>query len=64
MDTITVAVPNDLKEEMDQFPEINWSEVARQAFQQKIADLKFLRAFRSQSTITAESFSSRPFSPR
>ena len=32
MVTMTLAVPKDLKERMDSFPEINWSEVARQAF--------------------------------
>lgn len=29
---ITISVPDDLAKEMETFPEINWSEVARQAF--------------------------------
>ncbi|MBI2971409.1 MAG: hypothetical protein HYY37_03270 [Candidatus Aenigmarchaeota archaeon] len=37
---------------MDEFPEINWSEVARQAFAQKLRDLEFLREFKSKSTLT------------
>ncbi|MBU1199885.1 MAG: hypothetical protein KKF46_04100 [Nanoarchaeota archaeon] len=39
---------------MESFPEINWSEVARQAFNQKIGDLEFLRKFKSKSTLTEE----------
>ena len=54
MATMTLAVPKELKERMDSFPEINWSEVARQAFRQKIQDLEFLRKFRSESTLTEE----------
>lgn len=54
MVTITLAVPNELKERMESFPEINWSEVARQAFKQKIEDLELLRKFKSESTLTEE----------
>ncbi|MHA1279228.1 MAG: hypothetical protein ACTSQ8_18690 [Candidatus Helarchaeota archaeon] len=39
---------------MIKFPEINWSEVARASIKQKIADLKFLRAFTAESEITYE----------
>lgn len=54
MTTITLAVPEELKKKMDIFPEINWSEVARQAFLQKIGDMDFLRKFREKSTLTEE----------
>ena len=54
MTTMTLAVPNELKTQMDIFPEINWSEVARQAFMQRIKDLEFLRKFKSDSTLTEE----------
>ncbi|MBI4895967.1 MAG: hypothetical protein HY832_00250 [Candidatus Aenigmarchaeota archaeon] len=37
---------------MESFPEINWSEVARQAFMQKIQDMDFLRTFKTKSTMT------------
>ncbi|MBI4406313.1 hypothetical protein HY571_00165 [Candidatus Micrarchaeota archaeon] len=37
---------------MDRFSEINWSEVARQAFLQKVQDLKFLIEFKSKSKLT------------
>lgn len=52
MTTMTLAVPEEIKRKMDTFPEMNWSEVARQAFLQKIGDLEFLRKFKSTSTMT------------
>ena len=36
MTTLTLAIPDEMKKRMDSFPEMNWSEVARQAFMQKI----------------------------
>lgn len=54
MVTMTLAVPGELRNKMDLFPEINWSEVARQAFNKKISDLEFLRKFKSESTFTEE----------
>lgn len=54
MTTMTLALPNELKQKMDHFPEINWSEVARQAFMQRIADLEFLKRFKEKSTLTEE----------
>ena len=54
MTTMTLAVPSELKHKMDTFPEMNWSEVARQAFMQRIKDLEFLRKFKSDSTLTEE----------
>jgi len=54
MVTMTLAVPGELRNKMELFPEINWSEVARQAFNQKINDLEFLRKFKSKSKFTEE----------
>ncbi len=51
---MTLAVPSELRHKMESFPEINWSEVARQAFNQKINELEFLRKFKSKSTLTEE----------
>jgi altronate dehydratase len=42
MPTITVRVDEDLKEEMDHHPEINWSEVTRQAITEKTTRLERL----------------------
>ena len=36
MPTITLSVPEDLKQEMDEFKEMNWSEVARVAIREKV----------------------------
>ncbi|MBI3034141.1 hypothetical protein HYY72_03195 [Candidatus Woesearchaeota archaeon] len=54
MTTMTLAVPSELKNKMETFPEMNWSEVARQAFMQRIKDLEFLKRFKSDSTLTEE----------
>ena len=54
MTNITLSIPEDLKKEMEEFPEINWSEVARTSIKQKIAHLKFLKGFRMDSEITPE----------
>jgi len=51
MTTLTLSVPEELKHKMDSFPEMNWSEVARQAFFQKIEDLEFLRKFKEKSKL-------------
>ncbi len=54
MVTMTLAVPKELKERMDSFPEINWSEVARQAFRRKVEDLEILKRFTRESILTEE----------
>ena len=54
MTTMTLAVPSELKNKMESFPEMNWSEVARQAFMQRIKDLEFLKKFKSDSNLTEE----------
>ena len=54
MTTMTLAIPSELKHKMETFPEMNWSEVARQAFMQRIKDLEFLKKFKSDSTLTEE----------
>ena len=51
---MTLAIPSELKHKMETFPEMNWSEVARQAFMQRIKDLEFLKKFKSDSTLTEE----------
>ena len=52
MSTLTVSVSEDIKKKIEAYPEINWSEVARQAFKEKIADLELLEDIKSKSTIT------------
>lgn len=52
MVSITLAVPTELKREMDEFPEINWSAVAREAIGQKLALLRKFREFTKESAIS------------
>lgn len=54
MANITVSVDDDLKQKMEQHPEINWSEVARQAFQEKLEDLELMEMIASESEFTEE----------
>jgi len=51
---MTLAIPIELKRQMDEFPEINWSETARIAFREKVEDLRFLTEFKSKSDMTEE----------
>jgi hypothetical protein len=52
MPTITLSVPEDLKREMDEERDINWSEVARAAIKTKISQLKILKAISAKSKLT------------
>jgi len=52
MPSITVNVDNDLKERMEKRPEINWSEVTRQAIQEKIETLELMDELTSESELT------------
>jgi len=52
MPTITVNVDDDLKERMEKHPEINWSEVTRQAIQKKIEALEVMDELTSKSDLT------------
>ena len=52
MPTITLAVPEELKREMDKSKEINWSEVAREAIRERISHLKLFRAMTAKSKLT------------
>jgi len=52
MPTITVNVDDDLKKRMDKYPEINWSEVTRQAIRDKIETLDVMDELMSKSDLT------------
>ena len=52
MPSITVNVDDDLKDRMDEHPEINWSEVTRQAIQDKIETLEVMDELTSESELT------------
>jgi len=48
MVNITLSVPTELKKSLDKHAEINWSEVARQAFKDKLSKLSLLEKFSSK----------------
>ena len=52
MPSITVNVNGDLKDRMEKHPEINWSEVTRQAIQEKIETLEVMDELTSDSEFT------------
>lgn len=54
MPTITVNVDDDLKERMEAHPEINWSEVTRQAIREKIEALELMDELTADSELTDE----------
>jgi len=54
MPTLTLAIPQEMKREMDHCPEINWSEVARESIRQKLAQLALFKVIVSKSKLSEE----------
>jgi hypothetical protein len=54
MVNVTLSIPTELKHKMEKFAEINWSAVAREAFNEKINDLEFIKKFKIRSTLSEE----------
>ena len=52
MPNMTLAIPHELREKMDRFREINWSEVARQAIFEKTTLLERMNQMLSKSELT------------
>ncbi len=52
MVNITLSVPEELKKKMDEFPEMNWSAVAREAIWEKATQLSLLKSISSRSRLT------------
>ncbi len=52
MPTITLAVPEELKYEMDKSKFINWSEIAREAIREKVNQLRILDSIAKKSKLT------------
>ncbi len=52
MVSITLSVPKEMKNEMNNFQDINWSAVARQAIKSKLLMLERFREFTKDSTLT------------
>lgn len=54
MASLTLAIPNKLKEEMEEFKYINWSEIARSAILDKLRLFEKMDRLLSKSTLTEE----------
>ena len=54
MVSITLSVPEDLKHEMDSFPDINWSAVAREAIKKRLIMMERFKEFTKDSEFTEE----------
>lgn len=52
MPTITLSVTEDLKREMEQSKDVNWSEVARAAIKTKLSQLSILKVITSKSKLS------------
>ena len=52
MPTITLSVNDELKKEMDQIRDINWSEVARAAIKIRVMQMRMLNELISKSKLT------------
>ena len=52
MVSITLSVPKDIKKEMDSFPELNWSAIAREAIQRRLILLHKFKEFAKNSELT------------
>ena len=52
MVSITLSVPEEMKVEMDEHPELNWSEIARQAIKEKLTILKKMDLLLAESRLT------------
>lgn len=54
MVNITLSLPNEIKKEMEKFPEINWSVIARTAIKNRIMLLNKFKEFSRESSLTEE----------
>lgn len=54
MVSLTLAIPEDIRKEMDKFPEINWSAIAREAIKKRIILLNKINKFSKNSKLTEE----------
>ncbi len=54
MPTLSVSVPDGLKRKMNKMEEVNWSAVARRAFEEKVSDIEFVKGLARKSKLTAK----------
>lgn len=51
---MTLALPDKMHKELNQHPEIKWSEIARQAFDKKLKELHWIDILLNESELTEE----------
>ncbi len=54
MGTMSVSVEDKMKAKMNKLQEINWSAVARKAFEEKLKEVEILKTLASKSKLTAK----------
>ena len=54
MPNLTISISEELRKKLSEFKIINWSEVAREAFEKKIIQLRVLESFAKDSELTQE----------
>lgn len=54
MVSITLSVPEELKKKMEEFPEINWSAIAREAIKKRLFMLSEFKKFTKDSGFSEE----------
>ncbi len=52
MSSLTLSITDQLRKRMEMFPEINWSEVARQSIAEKLSLLERMNEMLKHSTLT------------
>lgn len=52
MVSITLSVPEELKKDMDIFPKMNWSAIAREGIKDKVKELQLIRDFKKKTNPT------------
>ena len=57
---ITVRIPRELKERMDMFSHVNWSEVVRKAIEKKLREEEVKLALKIMSEISAKAKPEKP----
>ena len=54
MSKVSVRVPEELKESMDEHSKVNWSEIAREAFREEVKKIELADSIASESQLTDE----------
>lgn len=52
MGNMTLSIPNEIQDDMKQFSEVKWSEVARKAIVEKLETLKLAESLAKKSKLT------------